>query len=261
MTTTRQTNRSRRLLLPCLSILALCGLASSARASDPVGIYAVVEKVVTEPADGTPQRVQVWGVFALAEGRGGDDYSEPAYGYLYYRADEKPDAARREWADLKSVAGTGQAVAFGSRYKEKGRVRRATDKPEIPDAYPVAMGVTKVRRSDYGPVRALLEVPVPVTPAPAAEVEAGKVTLTARNAKPRDAAPAAKYVFEITAPGGAKETSDPIEPGADGKTNWSPKMKSKPGETYTWSVRKVGAPNDSAATSTFKAKGAAASAK
>jgi hypothetical protein len=38
-------------------------------------------------------------------------------------------------------------------------------------------------------------------------------------------------------------------------------MKPKAGETYTWSVRKVGASRDGAATSTFKAKGAAASAK
>jgi hypothetical protein len=261
MTTTRQTNHFRRLLLPCLSLLALCGLTSSARASDPVGVYAVVEKVVAEPADGTPQRVQVWGVFALNSGPRDEPYSAPAYGYLYYKADEKPDAARREWEDLKSVAGTGQVVAFASRWKEKGRVRKATDKPDAPDAYPVAMGVTKVRGGDWGPVRALLEVPVPVTPAPAAEVEAGKVTLAARAGKPRDATPAAKYVFEITAPGGVKETSDPVEAGADGKTTWSPKMKSKPGETYTWSVRKAGAPNDGAATSTFKAKGAAASAK
>ena len=171
----------RAVTFPCLFAAVLAATATASRASDPVGIYAVVEKVVMEPADGTPDRVQVWGVFALAEGPSGDDYAAPAYGYLYYNAQEKPDAARREWADLKSVAGTGQAVAFGSRYKEKGRVRKATDKPAAPDAYPVAMGVTKVRRSDYGPVRAIMEIPIPVAPEPAAEVDAGKVKLTARN--------------------------------------------------------------------------------
>jgi hypothetical protein len=247
--------------IPCLFAAVLSGTAATSRASDPVGIYALVEKVVTEPADGTPERVQVWGVFALAEGRGGDFYSAPVYGYLYYNAQEKPDMATREWADLKSVAGTGQAVAFGSRYKEKGRVRKATEKPAAPDAYPVAMGVTKVRRSDYGPVRTLMETPVPVAPEPAAEVEAGKVKLTIRNAKSRDAEPAAKYVFEISGPAGEKETSEPLDAGADGKTTWSPKMQAKAGETYTWRVWKGGSAKTDAATSTFKAKGAAKAAK
>ena len=261
MRNTRKTNVSRGMLLPFLSLLVLCAYSSPARASDPVGIYALVEKVVTEPSEGTPQRVTVWGVFALAEGRSGDEYAEPVYGYLHYSADEKPDAARREWADLKSVAGTGQAVAFGSRYKEKGRVRTATEKPGTPDAYPVAMGVTKLRRDHYGPVRILLEMPVPVTPEPAAEVEAGKVKLTARSGKPRDTGTAAKYVFEITGPGGEKETSEPAEAGADGKATWSPKIQVKAGETYTWRVWKGGSAKTDAATSTFKGKGPAKSAE
>ena len=251
----------RGVILSTLFVAALCLCATASRASDPVGIYAVVEKVVTEPADGTPERVQVWGVFALADRASTDDYAAPAYGYLYYNAQEKPDMAKREWADLKSVAGTGQAVAFGSRYKEKGRVRKAADKPAAPDAYPVAMGVTKVRRADYGPVRTLTEIPVPVAPEPAAEVEAGKVKLTARNAKARDAEPAAKYVFEVSGPGGEKETSDPLDAGPEGKTTWSPRMQAKAGEAYTWRVWKAGAQKDNAATSTFKTKGAAKAAK
>ena len=259
MRTTPETNLGRRMLIPCVALLIVCAYGSPAVASDPVGIYALVEKVVTEPAEGTPDRVQVWGVFALAEGRG-DEYAAPVYGYLHYNADEKADAAQREWADLKSVAGTGQAVAFASRYKEKGRVRKATEKPGTPDAYPVAMGVTKVRRDDYGPVRTLMDLPVPVAPEPAADVEAGKVKLTARNAKARGSEPAAKYVFEITGPGGAKETSEPVEAG-DGKTTWTPKMQAKAGEAYTWRVWKAGGKNDNAATSTFKAKGEAKSAK
>ena len=128
-------------MVACILAAAWLLGATPAFASDPVGIYALVEKVVTEPADGTPDRVQVWGVFALADRGSPDDYAEPVYGYLYYNAQEKPDMARREWADLKSVAGTGQAVAFGSRNKEKGRVRKAGDKPAAPDAYPIAMGV------------------------------------------------------------------------------------------------------------------------
>src|SRR5262245_1962338 len=43
---------------------------SSACASDPVGIYAWVEKVVVEPASGPAERIQVWGAFAIAEKSG-----------------------------------------------------------------------------------------------------------------------------------------------------------------------------------------------
>jgi hypothetical protein len=106
-----------------------------------------------------------------------------------------------------------------------------------------------------------MEMPVPVTPEPAAEVEAGKVKLTARNAKARDTEPAARYVFEISGAGGEKETSEPLDAGADGKTTWTPKMQAKAGETYTWRVWKAGAQKDNAATSTFKAQAAAKVAK
>ena len=106
-----------------------------------------------------------------------------------------------------------------------------------------------------------METPVPVAPEPTAEVEAGNVKLTARAGKARDAEPAAKYVFEITGPAGAKETSEPIEAGAEGKATWSPKMQAKAGETYTWRVWKAGGQKETAAASTFKAKGAAKAAK
>ncbi|MBW8895458.1 MAG: hypothetical protein JF613_04655 [Acidobacteria bacterium] len=54
-----------------LVVLGAClALSVALRASDMVGIYGIVEKVVLEPSDAAPQRVQVWGAFALAEGRG-----------------------------------------------------------------------------------------------------------------------------------------------------------------------------------------------
>jgi hypothetical protein len=98
--------------------------AGMARGSDPTGIYGIVDRVVIEPSDADPQRVQIWGVFALAEGRGGDAYSAPASGYLYYALPKaEVEKAKTEWLDLKRVAGTGQPVAFGARYAERGRVR------------------------------------------------------------------------------------------------------------------------------------------
>ena len=53
--------------------LALGGallIAVGARGSDPVGIYALINKVVLEPKEGTPERIKIWGVFVLASERG-----------------------------------------------------------------------------------------------------------------------------------------------------------------------------------------------
>jgi hypothetical protein len=63
----------------------------------------------------------------------------------------------KEWKDLKTVAGSGQAVAFGQHYfyfaersaadayvKVLPRVRLASEKPDSPDGYPVNIGVSKL---------------------------------------------------------------------------------------------------------------------
>lgn len=131
-----------------LVIGAVVALASTTalRASDPMGLYAVVQKVVLEPSDSEPLRIQIWGAIAISDGeRGGDGYRAPQTGYLYYSCPQGAErTCRNEWADLKSVAGTGTGVGFGGRYLEAGRVRKATEKPEKPDPYPIKMGVTRM---------------------------------------------------------------------------------------------------------------------
>ena len=111
--------------ITCLAtLLAAWLLAGVARASDPVGVYALVDKVVIEPSESQPERVQICGAFVLADPGRGNQYHPPICGYLYYKINpDKPEACKAEWNDLKSIAGTGQVVAFGSRYGEKGRVR------------------------------------------------------------------------------------------------------------------------------------------
>jgi hypothetical protein len=116
------------------------------RASDPVGVYCIVEKVVMEASETNPSRIQVWGAFALSDGKSGFGYLPPQYGYMYFSvAPGKDQMTRAEWADLKKIAGSGEFVAFGGRYAANGRIRKATDKPEAPDAYPVELGVTRLR--------------------------------------------------------------------------------------------------------------------
>ncbi len=141
------------------SVAGLLVGSFDARASDPVGIYAFVDKVVLEPNEGQPERIQIWGGFALAEGYG-YTYAPAKRGYLYYSI--KPgeeEKARKEWADLKSLAGTDQFVAFGVRHKPKGTIRAADAKPEKPDVYPIGFGLTKVNRDrDYDPIKDLAKL-------------------------------------------------------------------------------------------------------
>lgn len=53
-----------------MSLLLLTISATDLAASDPAGVYAFVDKVVFEPDQKSPERVQVWGGFALATGTG-----------------------------------------------------------------------------------------------------------------------------------------------------------------------------------------------
>jgi hypothetical protein len=131
----------------CLVVLsaACAGWAVTLSASDPVGVYAVVEKVFFEPSDAAPQRVQVWGAFSMAEKDDADNYGPAQRGYLYYSCPPRQDSVcRSEWADLKSVAGKNTGIGFGGRYKELGRVRKADEKVASPDTYPIQMGVVRM---------------------------------------------------------------------------------------------------------------------
>jgi hypothetical protein len=241
------------------AVVGLAALAGTARASDPVGIYAVVQKVVLEPKDGKPERAQVWGVFRFAVKNSGDQYSAPVYGYLYYGlAPGKADDTRREWNDMKKVAGTGQVIAFASRYGEKGTPRKASVKPDKPDTHPIANGLEKIDATAII-AKDLRSVPMPDEPTDGRDVPDGKVTLRAHGVveeSPHEKA--ARYVFEITSASGDKETSDPVEAGERANVaSWTPKMKVKGGEEYTWRVWAVkGDSKGPAITSTFKGKSA-----
>lgn len=128
--------------------LAIVGAALAfavvVQASDMVGVYGVIEKVVLEPNEQAPSRVQIWGAFAFAEGRG-STYGRSERGYLYYSCPSGQESAcRNEWSDLKSVAGKNTAVGFGMRYKPAGHLRKPDEKVASPDLYPIENGVIKV---------------------------------------------------------------------------------------------------------------------
>ena len=153
-----------------LAIALLTGLVvAELHASGQAGIYGVIERVVFEPNAGAPERVQVWGAFALIERMPSDyrspgatnvqgqtftnyQYQRPTRGYLYFKLPEAPADianAKREWTDLASVAGTREAVAFGywDRFRSDERIMRirdGADKPANPDPYWTNVGVAKL---------------------------------------------------------------------------------------------------------------------
>jgi hypothetical protein len=136
------------------AVIAAAGLG----ASDRMSVYAKVDKVILEPSAEAPTTVQIWGVFSIAHRANPNDYQPAARGYLYYSLPSRsPELARREWNDLKSIAGTGEIVAFGSRWEGVPRLRQADDKPSNPDAYTLNTGVTKVQgNTQYAPISALI---------------------------------------------------------------------------------------------------------
>jgi hypothetical protein len=144
--------------------LVLAALSfSQARASDFVGIYGIISRVVFEPNADHPERVQVFGVFSVAANTNGSEYLPAQRGYLYFKLpDSRQDLALHEWADLKETAGTQMVIAFSGRLVGPDfpppRVRKPDEKRSAPDVYHLGTGTTKVRSdTQYPPVRSLLE--------------------------------------------------------------------------------------------------------
>jgi hypothetical protein len=149
-----------------LAVVGLAGILTVAwSASGQAGIIGVIERVVFEPSAEAPERVQVWGAFTIAEyvpSQGFTRFYGPgSRGYLYFTlpADRtRVENARREWADLKAVAGTKQAIAFvyWDRFRSDKlvSVREAATKPMVPDVYTTDLGVTKLGAT--GPYEALV---------------------------------------------------------------------------------------------------------
>ena len=149
-----------RVKFPVTLLAAVFVLAGTAmHASDPIGVFAKIDKVVLEPNDSSPERIQLWGTFCVADTKDRDSYLPPQKGYLFYKLPaEKSETARKEWNDLKATAGSGDVIGFGSRHATHPKVRSAQDKPENPDVYSVGFGLVKAqqRSTSYPPIKALL---------------------------------------------------------------------------------------------------------
>jgi hypothetical protein len=128
-------------------------------ASSWVGIYAIVDKVVFEPSESAPERIQIWGVFVVPDRMSPSQYGAPQRGFLYYRMPpgKWEQITRKEWADLKTVAGTGQTIAFAQYWvpdpnDPNGNPHRSLEvrvhKRGVvasSDVYPLGIGIVKMK--------------------------------------------------------------------------------------------------------------------
>ena len=143
----------KRWLLAVAVVAAVTGL----QASDRVGVYGLIDKVVFEPNAESPERVQIWGAFAIATREDRDLYDPVARGYLYFKLPAANDRlARAEWNDLKALADTNKIAAFSARFGQSVRLRAASEPPQSPDNYTLGVGVRVMRADiDHAPIKAL----------------------------------------------------------------------------------------------------------
>jgi hypothetical protein len=144
------------LIAPILAMTAYLGVVN---ASGPMGVFALVDKVTFEPNADKPERIKISGVFIAAKETPDNStvYDDPQRGYLYFKLPQgNEDLARREWADLKSVAGTRQVVGFGTSWFNRVHVTAPNKEPTSPAEYPLGNGVVKIN-SDQPRAKALLD--------------------------------------------------------------------------------------------------------
>lgn len=234
--------------------------------SDPAGVYAVLDRVVLQPSAEAPTSVELHGAFALAEGYRGQYYRAPQVGVLRFQLGKDGPASVQQWRELAAVAGTGQIVAFGSRYEQgKGKDALAVQAPEaVPAAltpFATGWGVHRLTNVNYGSARELSLLPR------CASADIGRerahehwpqrtVVFTATNCAAGDED--LRYVFRAETSDGDRFTSGLIAPGK-GITTWTTELALRVGETVTWSVHVVGAKVERApvASSTFHVPAAA----
>jgi hypothetical protein len=147
-----------------LTVLAIIVSASILIADGPVGVYVMVQKVVFEPNEAGPKTLQIWGVFVWVDGglQSPGPINLPQRGYLYFKLPEsatEASAAKKQWSDIKAIAGSNQIIAFGDwKYSgpfedlyipvtgglEDVRVRKQAEAPAKPIAYPLKTGLIKI---------------------------------------------------------------------------------------------------------------------
>src|SRR5437763_131477 len=147
--------------IACFAGLVIA-LALTARASagGPPPVCMAVDKIVLEPNDVAPLRIQIWGTFIfLADSR--TTYGNPVRGYFYYTAvPGKEEECRRHWGKLRTMVQNDEIVAFGmcGTPQVQDHLRNPLAKPEDPLVFPLCeIGFTPAEQyADHRALEALV---------------------------------------------------------------------------------------------------------
>lgn len=217
--------------------------------SDPQAVYAILDQVVLLPSAEQPDRIELHGAFALAEGGRGQYYRAPRLGVLRLGPGKDRTATLAQWRDLQALAGTGAVVTFGSRYEMLASTAlpwrvQPKDEPaprELP-AWSAGYALNKVTNVDYGPARALALLPrcLPVDIGKErlpAEWPARSVVFSCTNCAATDVE--LRYQFVVDTSDGERFASGLVPPGK-GITTWATPLALQVGEQVRWTVHVVG---------------------
>jgi hypothetical protein len=102
------------LILVVVALLLSLTPTSMIAKNGTIGIYAVIDAVTFEPDGSSPNFIRISGVFVVPVPISSGQYRSPQRGYLYFRIRPGMEqATRKDWNELKTLAGTGRAVGFG----------------------------------------------------------------------------------------------------------------------------------------------------
>jgi hypothetical protein len=118
---------STKLSAAALLLLLHLTVSPAVHASGPVGIYGIVERVVFEPSEQSPERIRVFGAFALVDGGVSNPLGATAAtrGYLYFsllhefrnRETTGPGQSRRHCQSTQAGPGAVKSLSrIGSRW-------------------------------------------------------------------------------------------------------------------------------------------------
>ena len=148
--------RKPRVVILCAVVILSLVQVSLAKNGN-VGIYGIVEKVVFEPDESSPERIQVWGLFVVPVPISSGSYKAPQRGVLYFGIPpDRKETARKEWVELKRLAGSGRILGFTEYWVPNPSDPQGNPHTSLvvhvhengplglPDAYPLGIGILRI---------------------------------------------------------------------------------------------------------------------
>jgi hypothetical protein len=153
--------RLARSISPALALLVTLVPISAFAKGVTIGIYGIVDQVTFEPDEASPRSIRISGVFVVPVRLSSGDYRAPQRGYLRFQIRPgEEEAVRKDWNEIRKLAGTGQVVGFGQYWMldpsdPSGSLHRSLevtvhpdDKNGEPETYPLPNIKGVVTRGD-----------------------------------------------------------------------------------------------------------------